>query len=75
MFLNTYLCDDDIAEGENSEFSPPGAELDEFHHKATRTLFVGNLEKAMSKELLRDFFSKFGYIIVSFNTFVVLRNL
>jgi len=53
------------AEVENCEFRAPEAELDEYHHKATRTLFVGNLDKSVAKELLRDIFAKFGQIVVS----------
>ena len=52
-------------EAEDSEFRPPEAELDEYHHKATRTLFIGNLEKDIEPELLRKKFSKYGFILVS----------
>ena len=52
-------------EVDDSEFRPPEAELDECHHKATRTLFVGNLEKDISKESLKLIFDNYGYVIVS----------
>lgn len=41
------------------------ADMDEYHHKATRTLFVGNLEKDISSSQLRDSFAPFGKILVS----------
>jgi len=48
----------------NSEFWLE-SDVDEFHHKATRTLFIGNLDKAVTKDMLRDTFNKFGHIVVS----------
>lgn len=39
-------------------------ELDEFHPRATRTLFVGNLDKDISKTELTNKFSQFGEILV-----------
>ncbi|ESO10711.1 hypothetical protein HELRODRAFT_72109, partial [Helobdella robusta] len=36
---------------------------DEYHHKATRTLFIGNLDKTTTKEFLRDILVKYGNII------------
>lgn len=50
-------------EMEDSEFRPPEAELDEYHPKATRTLFVGNLEKDITNPTLKDVFSHFGQIL------------
>jgi len=47
-----------------SEFRSLESDLDEFHHKATRTLFIGNLDKAVTKDMLRDTFTKFGHIVV-----------
>jgi RNA recognition motif-containing protein len=49
---------------DDSEFQPPEAELDEYHHKATRTLFVGNLELDIDKQQLRSIFQKYGFIVV-----------
>jgi RNA recognition motif-containing protein len=46
-------------------FRPYEAELDEFHPKATRTLFIGNLEKDVTPSELRKHFEQFGEIIVS----------
>ncbi|GJQ73489.1 hypothetical protein Trydic_g13846 [Trypoxylus dichotomus] len=39
------------------------AEIDEFHPKATRTLFIGNLEKDVTASDLRKEFDQFGEII------------
>lgn len=47
------------------DFKTPEADLDEFHPKATRTLFVGNLEKEISIPTLKEIFKPFGEIIVS----------
>ncbi|XP_021929166.1 protein split ends-like isoform X2 [Zootermopsis nevadensis] len=48
---------------EDNEFRPYEAELDEFHPKATRTLFIGNLEKDVTASELRKNFEQFGKII------------
>lgn len=50
---------------EDNEFRPYEAELDEYHPKATRTLFIGNLEKDVTQTDLRNNFEQFGEIIVS----------
>ncbi len=70
LLLISYLI-----EVEDADFKPPEAELDEYHPKSTRTLFVGNLEKDISSEELRDIFSEYGEIIVSQRTlrFRVIR--
>lgn len=48
---------------DDNEFRPYEAELDEFHPKSTRTLFIGNLEKDISAAELRKHFDAFGEII------------
>lgn len=48
---------------EDNESRPYETDLDEFHPKATRTLFVGNLEKDVTPALLREKFKHFGKII------------
>ncbi|KAK8757547.1 hypothetical protein V5799_004825 [Amblyomma americanum] len=50
-------------DGEDNEFRPLEAELDEYHPKATRTLFIGNLEKDITTTELRKHFDQFGDII------------
>lgn len=50
-------------DGEDNEFRPLEAELDEYHPKATRTLFIGNLEKDITTTELRKHFEQFGEII------------
>jgi RNA recognition motif-containing protein len=57
--LNTYVL------------RPYEAELDEFHPKATRTLFIGNLEKDVTASELRKHFEQFGEIIVSQDCFLL----
>lgn len=44
-------------------FRPFEAEQDEFHPKATRTLFIGNLEKDTTAQEIRKHFEQFGEII------------
>jgi len=44
---------------------PFEAELNEYHPKATRTLFIGNLEKDVTAQELKKHFEQFGEIIVS----------
>lgn len=48
---------------DDNEFRPYEAELDEYHPKATRTLFIGNLEKDITASELRKIFDNFGDII------------
>lgn len=48
---------------DDNEFRPYEAELDEFHPKSTRTLFIGNLEKDINSADLRKHFECFGEII------------
>lgn len=50
-------------ESEN-EFRPLDERIDEFHPKATRTLFIGNLEKTTSYHDLLNIFQRFGEIVV-----------
>ncbi|XP_077167134.1 msx2-interacting protein isoform X2 [Paroedura picta] len=49
-------------ESEN-EFRPLDERIDEFHPKATRTLFIGNLEKTTTYHDLRNIFHRFGGIV------------
>nr|XP_020028809.1 msx2-interacting protein isoform X2 [Castor canadensis] len=49
-------------ESEN-EFRPLDERIDEFHPKATRTLFIGNLEKTTTYHDLRNVFQRFGEIV------------
>lgn len=48
---------------DDSEFRPYEAEMDEYHPKSTRTLFIGNLEKDITSSELRKHFDCFGEII------------
>lgn len=59
---------------EDNEFRPYEAELDEYHPKATRTLFIGNLEKDVTASELRKHFEPFGEIIVSIVQLFVVFN-
>uniref|UniRef100_A0A672JWH7 Msx2-interacting protein n=1 Tax=Sinocyclocheilus grahami TaxID=75366 RepID=A0A672JWH7_SINGR len=49
-------------ESEN-EFRPLDERIDEFHPKATRTLFIGNLEKTTTYHDLLSIFQRFGEIV------------
>ncbi|XP_043917801.1 msx2-interacting protein [Protopterus annectens] len=49
-------------ESEN-EFRPLDEKIDEFHPKATRTLFIGNLEKTTTYTDLQNIFQRFGEIV------------
>lgn len=55
-----------FAEVDDTEFRPSESELDEYHPKATRTLFVGNLEKDTTVSDLVEIFKEYGEVIVSF---------
>lgn len=48
---------------EDNDLRPYEAEIDEYHPKATRTLFIGNLEKDVTASDLRKHFDQFGEII------------
>ena len=50
---------------DENEYRAYDVEQDEYHHKATRTLFIGNLEKDITALELRKHFDQFGEIIVS----------
>ena len=50
-------------EGGDEESEEP--DYDEYHSKATRTLFCGNLEPHTTPAVLKDNFRKFGEILVS----------
>ncbi|XP_038677568.1 msx2-interacting protein isoform X9 [Scyliorhinus canicula] len=53
-----------LAETESeNEFRPLDDRIDEFHPKATRTLFIGNLEKTTTYGDLRNIFERFGEIV------------
>ncbi|GBP55003.1 Protein split ends [Eumeta japonica] len=51
-------CDEDAESAK-----PYETDIDEFHPKATRTLFIGNLEKDVTQQQLREKFKHFGRII------------
>lgn len=61
--LNGYLLYLSETESEN-EFRPLDERIDEFHPKATRTLFIGNLEKSTAYHDLLNIFQRFGEIVV-----------
>jgi len=61
-----------LTEVDSSELRSLESDLDEFQYKATRTLFIGNLDKAVTKDILRDTFNKFGHIVVSIAVHVFL---
>jgi RNA recognition motif-containing protein len=48
---------------DDNDLRPYEAEIDEFHPKATRTLFIGNLEKDVTASDLKNHFNQFGEII------------
>lgn len=60
-------------ESEN-EFRPLDERIDEFHPKATRTLFIGNLEKTTTYHDLLNIFQRFGEIVVSFFFFFAVKS-
>ncbi|XP_026321220.1 protein split ends isoform X3 [Hyposmocoma kahamanoa] len=51
-------CDEDA-----DSAKPYETDIDEYHPKATKTLFIGNLEKDVTQQQLRDKFKHFGRII------------
>lgn len=57
-------------ESEN-EFRPLDERIDEFHPKATRTLFIGNLEKTTTYHDLLNIFQRFGEIVVRLDAYLV----
>lgn len=60
VLITTYFSE---TESEN-EFRPLDERIDEFHPKATRTLFIGNLEKTTTYHDLLNIFQRFGEIVV-----------
>ena len=53
-----------LTEVDDTDLKPPEAELDEHHPKATRTLFIGNLEKDITIDELKEKLKTYGEIIV-----------
>lgn len=66
-FFGSQICVEPHAgfECDGAEEEPDEPEYDEYHAKATRTLFCGNLEPHTTSTTLRDNFKKFGEVIVS----------
>lgn len=64
LFLNSPF-DFIFPEAEDGDFLTPEAQLDEHSPKATRTLFLGNLDKEISIEELKEKLEKYGDILVS----------
>uniref|UniRef100_A0A671YM86 Msx2-interacting protein n=1 Tax=Sparus aurata TaxID=8175 RepID=A0A671YM86_SPAAU len=62
MMIEVTAWNGPETESEN-EFRPLDGRIDEFHPKATRTLFIGNLEKTTSYQQLLDIFQRFGEIV------------
>lgn len=48
---------------DDASFRPLGERADEFHPRATKILFVGNLEKTLTREDLNNVFQRFGEIL------------
>ncbi|CAB1315364.1 unnamed protein product [Coregonus sp. 'balchen'] len=65
MMIEVSAWNGPETESEN-EFRPLDGRIDEFHPKATRTLFIGNLEKTTSYQQLLDIFQRFGEIVLGF---------
>lgn len=53
-----------FTEAEDCEFLTPEAQLDEHSPKATRTLFLGNLEKDITIDEIKEKLEKYGEILV-----------
>jgi RNA recognition motif-containing protein len=47
-------------------FYPPGGIINESHVKASRTLFIGDLDETITRKKLEVIFGKYGSIVVSF---------
>ncbi|KAM6977007.1 msx2-interacting protein [Aplochiton taeniatus] len=62
MQIEVTIWNGPETESEN-EFRPLDERIDEFHPKATRTLFIGNLEKTTSYHDLLNIFQRFGEIV------------
>lgn len=63
--LSIQVAPHEGVELDESECRAYDVEVDEYHPKATRTLFIGNLEKDVTIEDLKKHFEQFGEIIVS----------
>ena len=55
-----------FSEVDDADLKAPEVDLDEHHPKATRTLFIGNLEKEITIEELKEKLKSYGEILVSF---------
>lgn len=62
--ITNFLLSFTLETESENEFRPLDERIDEFHPKATRTLFIGNLEKTTTYHDLRNIFQRFGGIVV-----------
>jgi len=49
---------------DDNERRPLEKDIDQFHPKSSRTLYVGNLENRITVEQLRHVFQRFGDVVV-----------
>ena len=59
-----------FSEVDDADLKAPEVDLDEHHPKATRTLFIGNLEKEITIEELKEKLKTYGEILVSIYIFI-----
>lgn len=65
LMMRLKVAPHEGVELDESECRAYDVEVDEYHPRATRTLFIGNLEKDVTIEDLKKHFEQFGEIIVS----------
>jgi len=61
--VDVYLAGDELFDDKRLYHRPPDSDLDEYHPKATRTLYVGNLAREVSANDLHEKFAAFGEIL------------
>ena len=57
------LAGEEVVEDKRLFYRPSDAEVEEFHPKATRTLYVGGLSREAASNLVQEKFERFGEIL------------
>ena len=57
------LAGEEVVEDKRLFYRPSDAEVEEFHPKATRTLYVGGLSRETASNLVQEKFERFGEIL------------
>jgi len=61
--VDVILAGDEVVEDKRLFYKPLDSEIEEYHPKATKTLFVGGLNRDVAESAVREMFGRFGEIL------------